>query len=811
MPMEKTVPTSHANCLIQNSQAEHLILTKHYPSCDDLDRNGFIHARARAYRAKGVRFDVFRLRPDEPVSNHDFEDVNVVSGSQELLYLLLSSGRYKTVLVHFLDSSMWDVLQHYIASVKVVVWIHGVDIQPWRRRDFDHQTDEERIVARRKSDERMVFWRELLQPAPNNLKLVFVSRYSAEAAMEDLGFRIPETHYSIIHNPIETDIFRYEPKGVDQRKKVLSIRPYASRGYANDLTVRAIELLSKKPWFSEFEFRIIGDGPLFEETVAPLRNYKNVYIEQRFPNPQETVALHKEYGIFLCPTRMDTQGTSRDEAMSSGLVPVTNAVAAIPEFVDHSCGILAPGEDAEAMARGITLLYEQPLKFSAMSKAAAKRIQEQRDTQRGICAELVIILEGSELRTFIDALVRSTHFLAKEDHSVFEACESAYRKLYAVTGDSGHLLALCSLYFRRYKRAAPEVIDVALEALKHGGHPDAATYYGKAVICNLTATDALMRLSEAKELLSDKKISYFKKMIDKKLMSQMKNSCDILKIFEACIFWKTGDMGGYTSSLKEFFESKNKDFNPYVSIPASTAWLHSYAPSVSNCDKEKAPFNYVTVQPSYEPSYIISVSCDSGYFAKYGNIFFKSLATIQDNFYCHISILDQVDARVPDRRFVLVNQNIGTQANVGPFASGLRYLHAHELLTSNSCPVIVMDFDSAVRKSLEPLLEECGNVDAGLRVLSNVLPWEEITAGLSIFNQTEKAKFFLSTVSGYLLNTLKLDVQQWWIDQNALECAARFSKKNGFVHMNLFKTLPPYVVIPTGSYESKIAQLKAAI
>ena len=775
-------------------QAEHLILSKHYPSCDDLYRNGFIHTRARAYHAKGVRCDVFSFRPDEPVSYHDFEDINVISGSQEVLHLILSSGRYKTVLVHFLDSSIWDVLQNHITSVKVVVWIHGVDIQPWHRRDFDYQTDEERIVDRRKSDERMVFWRELLQPAPNNLRLVFVSRYSAEEAMEDLGFRIPENHYSIIHNPIETDIFRYEPKGVDQRKKVLSIRPYASRGYANDMSVMAIELLSKKPWFSELEFRIIGDGPLFEETVAPLRKYKNVYIEQRFPNREEVVALHKEYGIFLCPTRMDTQEASRDEAMSSGLVPITNAVASIPEFVDHSCGILAPGEDAEAMARGITLLYEQPLKFSAISKAAAKRVREQRDVQRGICAELVIILDGSELRTFIDALVRSTHFLTKDDHSIFEACESAYRKLYAVTGDSGHLLRLCELYTRRYKRVPTEVIDVALEALKSGGHPDAATYYGKAVICNLAGKEALACLSVAKKFISGKK-----------------NSCDILKIFEACVFWKTGDMGGYTASLKEFFESKNKDFNPYVSIPASTAWLHSYAPSVSNCDKEKATFNYITVQPSYEPSYIISVSCDSGYFAKYGNIFLKSLTTIQDNFYCHISILDQVDARVPDRRFVLVNQNIGTQANVGPFASGLRYLHAYELLNSNSCPVIVMDFDTAIRKSLEPLLEECRNVDAGLRVLSNVLPWEEITAGFSIFNQTEKAKFFLSTVSGYLLNTLRLDVQQWWIDQNALECAARFSKKNGFVHMNIFKALPPYVVIPTGSHDSKIAQLKAAV
>ncbi len=93
---------------------------------------------------------------------------------------------------------------------------------------------------------------------------------------------------------------------------------------------------------------------------------------------------------------MDAQGVSRDEAMASGLVPVTNAVTAIPEFVDDICGILAPGEDADAMAKGISLLYEQPGEFSAMSEAAAKRVRAQSDAQRVISAELAVVLDDSE-------------------------------------------------------------------------------------------------------------------------------------------------------------------------------------------------------------------------------------------------------------------------------------------------------------------------------------------------------------------------------------------------------------------------------
>ena len=377
------------------AEAEYLLLTNHYPSYSDLYRNGFVHTRVRAYQSRGVRCDVFRLRIDEAISYHEFENVNVITASQEVLHQLLSSGRYKSVLVHFLDSAMWDVLQHHIERVKVLVWVHGAEIRPWHRRRFDFQIQDQIDAEKQKSEKRTAFWRELLQSIPPNFMLIFVSRYSAEEVMQDLGVRIPEQHYIVIHNPIDTDLFRYQPKGIEQRKKVLSIRPYASKLYANDLSVKAIELLAQEPWFNDMEFRMIGDGPLFEGTIGALRKYKNVYVEQRFLTRDEMAALHRDYGIFLCPTRMDTQGVSRDEAMASGLVPVTNAVTAIPEFVDDNCGILAPGEDAEAMARGIAMLYEQPVKFSAMSEAAARRVREQRDAEGIIKVELGVVLDDS--------------------------------------------------------------------------------------------------------------------------------------------------------------------------------------------------------------------------------------------------------------------------------------------------------------------------------------------------------------------------------------------------------------------------------
>lgn len=371
-------------------RAEHLLLTNHYPSYDDLYRNGFVHSRVAAYAERGTPVDVFRLRNGEGISYHEFYNVDVITGSQEALHKLLAGGHYKSVLVHFLDEAMWQVLQQYIGQIKIFVWVHGAEIQPWHRRDYNFANEQEREAAKIKSDVRMSFWRGLLEKMPANLKLIFVSNYFAEEVMEDLGFRLPKDSYEIIHNPIDTDLFAYHRKPAEQRKKILSIRPYTSRTYANDLTVKAILALSEKPFFKDLEFRLIGDGKLFDEILEPLREFRNVCIERRFLTHAEIAALHRAYGVFLCPTRMDTQGVSRDEAMSSGLVPVTNAVAAVPEFVNPSCGHLADAEDAEGLAHGIEFLYKNEEEFTAMSESCHKQILESRATEQIVESELTL-------------------------------------------------------------------------------------------------------------------------------------------------------------------------------------------------------------------------------------------------------------------------------------------------------------------------------------------------------------------------------------------------------------------------------------
>ena len=69
--------------------------------------------------------------------------------------------------------------------------------------------------------------------------------------MEDLEITFPEDTYEVIHNPIDTNLFNFDEKDIQQRFKILSIRPYASRKYANDLSVNAVLALSKKDFFKD--------------------------------------------------------------------------------------------------------------------------------------------------------------------------------------------------------------------------------------------------------------------------------------------------------------------------------------------------------------------------------------------------------------------------------------------------------------------------------------------------------------------------------------------------------------------------------
>ena len=377
------------SCFLSRSNV--LVLTNHYPSSEELYRNMFVHKRMEGYKKAGKIYEIMRFYEWINRGYREFDGMNITEGQEESLEMILKHGSIDTVCVHFLDSNMWSVLKNYVDKVRIIVWSHGADIQPWWRRKFNY-TDDELEMAKEQSETRMTFWSEIFEKFNSmNMHFIFVSQHFADMVMQDYKVHLKDEDYSIIHNFIDTDMFGYIEKSIEKRLKILSVRPYSSRIYGNDLAVKTVLELQKEEWFGQLEFKFVGDGVLFDETVEPLNSFSNVSLESRFLTQKEIADLHKRFGIFLVPTRGDTQGVSRDEAMSSGLVPVTNAVAAIPEFVDEKSGMLVDGEDWKGMADAIRKLYYDPELFNYLSRGAAERVRNQTSYEFTIAKEIELI------------------------------------------------------------------------------------------------------------------------------------------------------------------------------------------------------------------------------------------------------------------------------------------------------------------------------------------------------------------------------------------------------------------------------------
>lgn len=353
-----------------------LVVTRSYPAQGDLYRYPFVHRRVLAYLAAGHEVAVFRPSRED-AGSYRFDGVECTVGDARRLDAVAAFMRPDIVAIHGLGPAMWPTVEQLAGALPWVAWLHGSELPGFLRRKcvIDRipasATDEQ---VGRCSD----FWRELLALPSRPLRLVFPSDtavgYMTECVAGALG------RCAVIPNPIDDKLFAHRPKPPDQRLRVLFIRPFDSRCYANDLAVQTICDLAGGDR-GRFDFRMFGDGPLFDETTEPLRGIRSVSLQRRFLSQSEIAEEHRRSGIFLVPTRLDTQGVSRDEAMSSGLVPATSAVAPVTGFVDESCAILAPPEDPDAMSASIRKLADSPELFASMSQAAARNVRSNRSSQ----------------------------------------------------------------------------------------------------------------------------------------------------------------------------------------------------------------------------------------------------------------------------------------------------------------------------------------------------------------------------------------------------------------------------------------------
>ena len=382
----------------------YLIVTPGYPSEEKKYNNGFVHARVKNYLKAGLDIDVFSYdkNPFAKRKNgvhYNWEGVQVERGNIGELREKLKKQKYDKILMHFAIQSAVKCVIKAAPQTPIIIWCHGVDVISWRRRLYNL-----RLKNAIKFAGYMVF--NTLQRLylhcvalkhKYRLTFVFVSNWLKDIAERDIWLKERLKNAFIIPNIVDENMFVYQQKKPADRLEILSIRSFASRNYANDQTVNAIRLLSKKPYFRELKFTICGDGRLWNHTVAPLRKYENVTLNRRFYSRDEIVQLHSKNGVMLMPSRQDTQGVSTCEGMSSGLVPVTSNNSAIPEYVPTSCGYLV--NDYTGLVDAIEDMYKNLEKFLEFSKRASEYIRDKCSANVVIAKEIKLI-ESNKYHAF---------------------------------------------------------------------------------------------------------------------------------------------------------------------------------------------------------------------------------------------------------------------------------------------------------------------------------------------------------------------------------------------------------------------------
>lgn len=375
-----------------SEDCEILFVAHSYPLPNSQLTDSFLSSRVREYNKSGKKVAVLAFDEFSGLKKWSLHGTTVYTGDGHVLERIIKKNNYKKFLIHFVNEAILFHINKIRPDAEINIWVHGVEAISWRRRIFNYS--EKELVERsrlldRQDVTRMKFMKGILENS--NYKFVFVSEWLKSAVEEDASCKTK--NFEIIHNPINISFFKHKEKPLEQRFNVLKIKSFSSRVYANDITNKTIIELSKRDGFNKMSFELYGDGLLFLEEMKELLecDFENVHIYQKFLTREEVYEAHKRNGVFLCPTRQDSQGVSMGEAMSSGLVVVTNRVAAIPEFIDSGCGMLCENESFIEMADAIEMLCQNPSMFSEMSKKASERVSAQCSHELIIRKELSVI------------------------------------------------------------------------------------------------------------------------------------------------------------------------------------------------------------------------------------------------------------------------------------------------------------------------------------------------------------------------------------------------------------------------------------
>lgn len=199
-----------------------------------------------------------------------------------------------------------------------------------------------------------------------NLTIFPASHWMEEFVKESF---LKEKRIEVMHNGVDLQMFRPQPKIQGSRFKVLAV----SNVWPAYKGINDIYKLRKMLPEELFEMIVVG---LSSEQVKNLP--AGIIGIQRTQNVQDLVQLYSDADVLINPTYADTFPTVNLEALACGTPVITYRTGGSPEAVDGKTGIVVDQGDLRTMASCIKSMKEHPLSSIDCRKRAEEFFDKDR-------------------------------------------------------------------------------------------------------------------------------------------------------------------------------------------------------------------------------------------------------------------------------------------------------------------------------------------------------------------------------------------------------------------------------------------------
>ena len=192
---------------------------------------------------------------------------------------------------------------------------------------------------------------ELFSSLPD-LTIVAVSNWLANELRQSFLNRFP---IEVIHNGIDTEIFKPMPRSSNSKFRILGVASH----WSENKNIEFFNHLANKISTDE-EIIIVGDIPMKRR----LQLHKNITHIGNFRSAEKLAEIYSSADVFINPSREETFGMTTAEAMACDTPVIVNNATALPEVITPETGYAIDLDDIDAVYNILQHIKNNPNRFA---------------------------------------------------------------------------------------------------------------------------------------------------------------------------------------------------------------------------------------------------------------------------------------------------------------------------------------------------------------------------------------------------------------------------------------------------------------